>query len=143
MKDIVNKKGFTLTEILVVIALIGVLLMFVMPNLINIFTGSVESTMKIQEQEIEDMALLYLEDFCRNKLPGKICPSSITRNTDKSYNGQINLKTLINEGYIDDVSVQGHDCNGCVVFTNSEPEAYLSCGEVYSTNNVGNICNTN
>lgn len=140
----VNKKGFTLTEILVVIALIGVLLMFVMPNLIGIFTSSVKSTMKIQEQEIEDGALLYLEDYCRNKLPGKMCPSSISRNSDKTYSGQISLGTLVSEGYVDDVAIQGVDCKGCVIYNNSKPQAYLICGDVYSTNdNVGSVCNLN
>ena len=72
VKDIVNKKGFTLTEVLAVIALIGALLLFVMPNLIEIFSNSVKSTMKVQENEIEDTAIIYLEDFCRNKLGNNI-----------------------------------------------------------------------
>ena len=142
----VNRKGFTLTEILVVIALIGVLLMFVMPNLIKIFSNSVNSTMKVQEQEIEDSSLLFLEDFCRNKLPGNTCPSSIKRNSDKSYSGYVKLQTLVSEKYIDDVALQGVDCNGCVIFTNSKPEAYLTCGEGYSTKtsvDYKSICNLN
>ena len=106
VKDIVNKKGFTLVELLIVIALISVLLIIAMPNLIGIFSNSVKSTMKIQEQEIKDSSLLYLEDFCKNKLSGKTCPNSINRNDDNTYSGQISLQTLIDEEYIEEIEIQ-------------------------------------
>lgn len=128
-----NKKGFTLMEVLAVIALIGVLLLFVTPNLVKIFSNSVNSTMKVQEQEIEDAALLYLEDFCRNKLPNHTCPSSIRRNDDKTYSGYITLDTLEIEDYIDEVSLQSVDCGGCIIYTNNKPEAYLTCQNKYTT----------
>ena len=143
MKDIVNKKGFTLVELLIVIALISVLLIIAMPNLIGIFSNSVKSTMKIQEQEIKDSSLLYLEDFCKNKLSGKTCPNSINRNDDNTYSGQISLQTLIDEEYIEEIEIQKTKCDGCIVFTNNKSEVYLTCKDVYSTDNASRICNLN
>jgi len=96
VKDTVNKKGFTLTEILVVIALIGVLLLFVMPNLVKIFSNSVKSTMKVQEKEIEDAGHLYLDDYCKNKIGNNTCPGTIKRGTNNKYSGYIKLETLVN-----------------------------------------------
>lgn len=131
-------------EILAVIALIGVLLLFVMPNLAKIFSNSINSTMKAQENEIEDISLLYLDDYCRNKLPGRVCPSSLTRNSDNTYSGYVELQSL--EEYTDEVSLQGTECTGCVIFTNNKPKAYLICGEGYTTKtdvDFRNICNLN
>lgn len=142
-----NKKGFTLVEILAVIALIGILLLFVMPNLVDIFSNSVKSTMKVQESEIEDAALIYLEDYCKNKIGNNVCPSTIKRNDNKKYSGYVTLQTLINADYIDDISLQGNDCNGCVIYTDNKAEAYLTCdGNAYTTKtnvNFKNICNLN
>lgn len=146
MKGIVNRKGFTLTEILVVIALIGVLLLFVMPNLVKIFSNSVKGTMKVQEKEIEDAALIYLDDYCTNKIGNNICPGTITRGDNKKYSGYINLQTLVNKDYIDEVSLQGVVCSGCVIYTSNKAKAYLSCSDLYETDtNVDfkSTCNLN
>jgi prepilin-type N-terminal cleavage/methylation domain-containing protein len=147
VKVIVNKKGFTLAEIIVVIALIGILLLFVMPNLVDIFSNSVKSTMKVQEKEIEDAALIYLEDYCKNKIGNNICPGTIKKGSNKKYSGYIKLETLVNSDYIEDVSLQGNDCKGCVIFTDNKAEAYLVCaGDSYETDtnvNFKNTCNLN
>lgn len=146
MKDIVNNKGFTLTEILSVIALIGVLLLFVMPNLVKIFSNSVTSTMKVQEQEIENTALIYLEDYCKNKLGDNRCPNTITKNGDKTFSGYIKLETLEKEDYIDEVSLQGNKCTGCVIYTNNKAATYITCENEYTTKtdvDFKNICHLN
>ena len=142
-----NKKGFTLTEILVVIALLGALLLLVMPNIINIFSGSIKSTMKIQENELKESGLLYLEDFCKNKINNNTCPSSIKRNDDNTYSGYVSLETLINNDYIDEINLKENTCNGCVIFKNSKAEAFITCKDnSYSTEtntDFQNICNLN
>ncbi len=147
MKATVNKKGFTLVEVIAVIALIGVLLLFVMPNLTKIFSNSVKKTMQIQEHEIEESGTIFLEDFCRNKLGNNLCPSTLTKNSDRTYSGYISLSTLINEEYIEDVTLQGEDCNGCVIFTNNNPKAYITCKdnsyETETSVNWKSICNIN
>lgn len=146
MKVLVNKRGFTLTEILVVIALIGVLLMFIMPNLVKIFSNSVKSTMKVQEGEVKDAGVLYLEDYCKNPISDKTCPNTIKRNSDNTYSGYVNLQSLVNDDYIEEVSLEGESCTGCVIYTSNKAKAYLVCGEDYfteSSTNYKTICNLN
>lgn len=143
---IVNNKGFTLTEILTVIALIGVLLLFVMPNLTKIFGNSVKKTMQVQEKELNEAGLLYLEDYCKNKLGNNICPGTIKRETNNKYSGYVTLDTLIGKEYIDEVKVQGNTCKGCVIFTENKANAYLSCSDMYETStdvDYKSICNIN
>lgn len=141
-----NKKGFTLTEILTVIALIGVLLLFVMPNLMKIFSNSVREVMKTQENELKEAGLLYLEDYCKNRIGNNICPGTIKRDANNKYNGYVTLDTLVGNEYIDEISVQGQNCNGCVIFTENKGKAYLTCGEQYESKtdvNFKSICNVN
>ena len=129
------KKGFTLLELLVVIILIGFLLAIVVPFTIKILDGSVTNTMKIQEEEVENAAKIYLEDSCKTPLDNtKICTlnKSVTDGI-VYYNGEISLSALINNNYIDQVSIRNKECEGRIVFTNNEPKAYLKCGDVYST----------
>ena len=129
------KKGFTLLELLVVIVLIGFLLVIVVPSTIKILDGSITNTMKIQEEEVENAAKIYLEDYCKTPIDGtKICTlnKSVT-NGIVYYNGEVSLNTLISNKYIDQVSIRNKECEGRIVFTNSEPKAYLKCGDVYTT----------
>lgn len=129
-----NKKGFTLTEVLAVIALIGILMILIMPRLTDIFSSSVDSTMKVQENEMKDAGLLYLEDFCKNRIGNNVCPGSITRNTETNkYSGYVTLKTLENEKYIENVSIRGVDCTGCIIYEENKANPYLSCGNKYTT----------
>ena len=144
--DTVNKKGFTLIEVLAVIALVGILILFVMPNLTKIFSGSIKKTMKLQENELKDAGLMYLEDFCKNKLENKTCPSTIKINETNKYSGYVNLNTLIKEDYIEEIDIQGSKCSGCVIFTNNKAQAYLTCEDVYETDssvNYKNECGLN
>lgn len=127
MKDIVNnKKGFTLTEILVVIVLVGGVLMLVIPNVVKMFSQSVTGTMQVQESEMETAALFYLEDHCKNPLKNYKC--TLTKNSDLTYSGTIQLSTLVSENYIDTVKLENDICTGYVRVTNNKVKAYLSCG---------------
>lgn len=130
-----NKKGFTMVEIIAVIVLVGAVLLLVVPNVTKIFGQSVESTMKIQESEMESAALYYLEDHCKNPLKNYKC--TLTRNSDYTFSGRINLSTLISENYIEPIKLQKDTCEGYVVYTSNKAKAYLSCGtngERYKTN---------
>ena len=129
------KKGFTLLELLAVIILIGFLLTIVVPSTIKILDSSIVNTMKIQEEEVESAAKIYLEDYCKTPIDStKICTlnKSVT-NGIVYYNGEVSLNTLISNKYIDQVSIRNKECEGRIVFTNSEPKAYLKCGDVYTT----------
>ena len=131
--DIVNKKGFTLVEILAVIALIALVMILIVPNIARIFGNSVNTTMKIQENGIKEAALLYLEDYCKNPLKGKTCPSGITRNVDYTFTGEISLATLVSEKYIDPVKYQDTECTGTITYTNNKTSVSLTCGDLYTT----------
>lgn len=134
-----NKKGFTLVEIIAVIALIGILAILITPNLIKILGDSTNRTMKVQEQELTEAGLLYLEDYCKNPLDGKRCPRTFTIDSNYKYSGEVSLNTLISNKYIDEVSLKNEVCTGCVIFTSNEAKAYLKCGESYETE--GYVCN--
>ena len=129
------KKGFTLLELLVVIAIIGVLLIIVVPSTVKVLDSSIINTMEIQEEEVEDAARIYLEDYCKTPINNdKICTLSRTV-TDGIvyYSGEISLDFLVNNNYIDEVSLRNKTCEGRIVFTNNEPKAFLKCGNIYTT----------
>lgn len=129
------KKGFTLLELLVVIAIIGVLLIIVVPSTVKVLDSSIINTMEIQEEEVEDAARIYLEDYCKTPINNdKICTLSRTV-TDGIvyYSGEISLDFLVNNNYIDEVSLRNKTCEGRIVFTNNEPKAFLKCGDIYTT----------
>ncbi len=136
-----NKKGFTLVEILVVIVIIGAVAMLIVPRLSDVFGKSTTKAMKVQENEITASALIYLEDFCKNPLGSNICPGTISRNENNTYDGYIYLSTLVNNDYIDKVTYQGQECNACIKFTNNEAKTYLSCPEVYTTDGYSSCGN--
>jgi len=139
----VNKKGFTLIEILAVIGLISILMMFVTPSLAHIFSGSLDEIMKTQEKELEIVGKIFLDDFCKNPLPNKTCPSTINKNINKEYNGFISLETLINEEYMNEVTNNDKPCTGCVIYDGKLTEAYLVCEgyETKSEKDYKSICN--
>lgn len=100
-----NKKGFTLVEILAVIVLMGILLGFAVPSVINI---SKKQKANLKEQKIEiivDAAEEYLKD---NK------DAYYTLKDDYTLNGEyfqsdgeniyIPIKNLQDKGYVDDIS---------------------------------------
>ena len=132
-----NKKGFTLVEIISVIALIAVVMIIIAPNLIKTLGDSTSKAMKIQEKEVAEAGLLYLEDHCKNPIDGKKClgfsGSTITKNSDYTYSGVITLNMLIYEKYIEPVELSGEECYGCVVFESNKAKAYFVCGEKYTS----------
>ena len=63
-----NKNGFTLVELLAVIALIAVLSIIAVPNILKMFNKSTEETMTVQENQVLDAANLFIRDFCTRPL---------------------------------------------------------------------------
>lgn len=128
-----KKKGFTLVEILIVIVLIGAIMMLVVPRIADIFKQSSNKTLKVQENEIKDAALLYLEDYCKNPVDLNRCPNTITRNDDYTFSGYILLNSLVNNDYIDEVVYRETTCDACIRFTNNAAKAYINCPGTYKT----------
>ena len=124
MKVTVNKKGFTLVELLAVIALLSLILLLVVPNLTSLFNDSASKTLKIQEKEMANAGLLYLEDYCKNPIGTKIC--TLSKSNDL-FSGIILLDTLETSNYIDEVYYKEEKCTGCVKITDNKATAYLNC----------------
>ncbi len=134
-----KKNGFTLTEILVVLALIGLLLVLVVPRIGNSLNKGTERAMKVQENELKDAGLLFLEDMCKNPLEKGKCPTTIKySNTTNTYSGYVLLNSLVSEKYIDEIKLDKETCNACVKFTNNEAKAYIKCGTTYITEGYNN-----
>ena len=72
-----------------------------------------------------------------------------TNSTKKEKMSEEYFLDLIKENkleYIDEISIQGQDCSGCVIFTENKGRAYLTCSDMYETKtdvNFKSICNIN
>ena len=134
-----KKNGFTLTEILVVLALIGLLLVIVVPRISNSLNKGTDKAMKVQEGELEDTGLMFLEDMCKNPIDKGKCPITIKyNNTTNTYSGYVLLNTLVSEKYIDEIKLDKQACNACVRYTDNEAKAYIKCGSTYITEGYNN-----
>ncbi len=133
-----NKKGFTLVEIAIVIAIIGLLTLAVLPRIADIFGSSVNRRMKIQENEVKDAALIYLDDHCRNPYGNKRC--TLTRNSDYTYTGRVLVSDIIEDELIDEISIQGATCSGYVDFVNDEASSVcLRCDDAYESDSCEDV----
>lgn len=137
-----NKKGFTLIEVIAIIAILGVIMTLVVPRILSSLNGGIEKTMKVQEDEIREAGLLYLEDMCKNPIGYGTCPSTITYDdATNSYSGKVSLDILVSSKYIDKIMHSGESCSACVVFNNNDATAYLKCGTTYENPNYSTKCN--
>ena len=60
--------------------------------------------------------------------------------------GKLSEETLEKEDYIDEVSLQGNKCTGCVIYTNNKAATYITCENEYTTKtdvDFKNICHLN
>ena len=124
-----NKKGFTLVELLAAIAIISILAIFVVPNIIKLFNNSVDSAMETQEKQVFDGAVLYVTDYCKRPISGKVCSSNYVNDSF------VCLSDIQASGYIDSVLYRGSTCKGVIIFENGsyyKGNTYLYCGS--STN---------
>ena len=132
----VEKNGFTLMELLAVIAIISILTLMAVPVVIKIYNDSVIKTMHVQENEIKHAANLFVEDYCNDPLDHSlICP--------QSYNKPVNNKKVVclsdlqnsKDKYISSVKYKDSDCKGYVTYYLDEntgiygnEKTYLFCG---------------
>lgn len=127
-----KKNGFTLVELLAVIAIIALLSTVAVSAVISIYNSNIKKTMILQENNISDVSKIYLEDFCLDPLPGSeyICPSTYT---NKHYICLSDLEDKRNE-YIEGATYKNEECSGIIVFEKdkhgeyTKPKTYLYCG---------------
>lgn len=102
-----NKKGFTLIEVLVSLVIMALIMMIILPSVTRV---SRENKLKIYE-EYEKMMVEY----------AKI--------SDKKNNNAIRLTDL------EELDKVKNDCSGYVTITHSTPpvyKAYIKCGEYFT-----------
>lgn len=126
-----RKNGFTIMEFLAVIALIGILVLLVMPNVIKTYNKSIDKAIEIEEKNILDAAKIYIEDYCLSQLDSSYkCPE-----TFNEYPKYITLDDLYDVDLITKtIKYKDVNCCGIVVFDdNNEGKTYLTCGTQYYT----------
>ena len=69
-----NKKGFTLVELLAVIAILAILMLLVTPNIINMFTSGRRDAFKVDAQSIwKNAETTYLNESVAGTAPKAFC----------------------------------------------------------------------
>jgi prepilin-type N-terminal cleavage/methylation domain-containing protein len=63
-----NKKGFTLVEIIATIVIMAVIGLIAVPNVIKSFNNSRINSMKTQENNLVRSGDLLLEDYCKDSI---------------------------------------------------------------------------
>lgn len=87
----INKKGFTLIEILAVVVIIGTLMLLIIPVAIGVIDDAKQSTYNSQTKSIENAARSYIAEY------------GITISSLDNTNGTttLTLRQLVEEGYLD------------------------------------------
>lgn len=132
-----NRKGFTLVELLAVIAILGILTLIAVPNVIKLYNEAVLREMVVQESNVMNAANIYLEDYCNSKLDDRlVCPSSYeeVNSKDEKYVCLSDLQEA-SDSYIGNVKYKKDSCEGIIVYGKdketglyTEAKTYLYCG---------------
>lgn len=86
-----NKKGFTLTELIVVIVIIGLVLLIVIPVSSNIMQNNAEEKGKFYVQTLENAVNTYCDMYKTNNVTLKELTSEGLFKTESSNGVSINL----------------------------------------------------
>ena len=117
-----NKKGFTLIEILAVIVLISVIVAIAVPNIRNMNKSVLEKEYNSKIENIKSASVLYAQDNL------DIFPNTIT------------VETLINAEYINsDIKINEANCNnqkGCLINPITEEIMNSIQIDIFKTNNI-------
>ena len=82
-----NKKGMTLIELMAVIAILAILTLMIAPDILDIRTRSMKSTLSSKVTRIENAAIKYASDNIVN-IPSKFTNSNLKYPQYKQINGQ-------------------------------------------------------
>ena len=88
-----NKQGFTLVELLMVIALLGIVVVIAVPSIAGINNMVMKNMLEKKAELIEEAAILYGED-----LKGSIMASQKTYNNNSCW--RIIISDLVKDGYL-------------------------------------------
>ena len=153
-----NKKGFTLVEIIATIVIMAVIGLIAVPNVIKSFNNSRINSMKTQENNLVRSGDLLLEDYCKDSINEDnkdkcdmyyqellLTDKEQENNTDFLSDEKIykyicvdDIKSL--KYYTEELKFSGDSCKGVVVYeidkkTNmkSDSYSYVKCKDSYKT----------
>lgn len=130
-----KRNAFTLTELLAVIGILGILILAVVPNVIKIYNNALLKTMETQEANVKNASKLYVEDYCIDPIDNTyICPSSYENVVNNERYVCLNKLQSGSDKYIGNITYKNKSCTGVVVYTKdtsgsySNSKTYLYCG---------------
>lgn len=128
-----NKKGFTLIEVLAVIVLLGLLVGIAVPNILRSQTKAKEKTLSTKVKNIERAAVLWGQDNKADVLDGNSCTGTFKTSSNCEKAKELFVKDLI-PNYIkaDDGTniknpVSNKSMNDCKI------TVYTKYGKIYAT----------
>ena len=150
--DNMNKKGFTLVEMIAAISILAIIALLAIPNVIKSYNKSKINAIVIQENKLIEAGDILLDDYCKDAINDsykekcniyyqqldKNVANQLSTEKDYKYICVEDIKSL--DYYTEDLKFGGTPCQGVVIYeldkktklqTNSF--SYLKCGEDYTT----------
>lgn len=126
-----HKNGFTLVELLAVIMLLGLLIVFVVPNIVKLFKNSNDTLSVFQIKELKSSVEIYINDTCLNPVNvDYICDFETTLDAQGNIiiqNGVITLEEFFSKGYFE-LTTSFDNCVGNIIISNNEVDLTgISC----------------